>query len=320
MSLEERSWDTLVRGIGEGICTPFLGAAVNLGILSTGTDIAQRWAAKHGYPLTDSWDLTRVSQFMAVDSGDPMWPKDQAVRELDAEKKRWLVANDFSAFLEAREHPLAVLAALPFPIYITTNYDDLIVTALEGCTSRTADGQVLRKTPRREVCRWNKYVRRLDEARSVFDSPDPYEPSPQSPVVFHLHGHDGIRESLVLTESDYLDFLVNVTRDQQAVLPARIQRALAASTLLFVGYSLADWSFRVLLRGVIQSLEASNRRASVAVQLPPGNVAPEHRDAALEYLQKYLGSIGDITVHVYWGDVNDFVKELLTRWQALGSP
>ena len=70
----------------------------------------------------------------------------------------------------------------------------------------------------------------------------------------------------MLTEDDYLDFLVAIARDA-ALLPHQIQRALAGTSLLFVGYRLADWDFRVIHRGLVAATEASLRRLSVTVQL-----------------------------------------------------
>ena len=40
-----------------------------------------------------------------------------------------------------------------------------------------------------------------------------------NPVVFHLHGHLGLAESLVLTEDDYLDFLVSISRNDDLIPP-----------------------------------------------------------------------------------------------------
>ena len=45
----------------------------------------------------------------------------------------------------AEDEPHAVLAELPLPIYITTNYDDFMAAALRRAG----------KEPRREICRWN---------------------------------------------------------------------------------------------------------------------------------------------------------------------
>jgi hypothetical protein len=52
----------------------------------------------------------------------------------------------------------------------------------------------------------------------------------------------------VLTEDDYLDFLVKVSWDN-TVIPPRIAEALTDSSLLLLGYHLQDWDFRVMFRG-----------------------------------------------------------------------
>jgi hypothetical protein len=57
-------------------------------------------------------------------------------------------------------------------------------------------------------------------------------------------------------------------------------------------YRLADWDFRVLFRGLIDSMESSLRRISVAVQLSPEDLKQQ------EYLVDYFGNI---KVEVYWG-------------------
>jgi hypothetical protein len=181
---------------------------------------------------------------------------------------------------------------------MTTNYDDHMVRAL------AARG----KDPRRELCRWNTLLKKRS---SVFDSGSGFRPTPANPVVFHLHGHNEVPESLVLTEDDYLDFLVNISR-QQDLLPPRIQEALTGASLLFVGYRLADWDFRVLFRGLVTSMEGSLRRISVAVQLPPEAQERENQ-AAQSYLTDYFA---DIKVRVYWGTGREFAAELRERWRS----
>jgi len=89
-----------------------------------------------------------------------------------------------------------------------------------------------------------------------------YEPDPFNPVVFHLHGSDENEDSLVLTEDDYLDFLVNMSRNER-MLPPRIERALTEASLLFIGYRLRDVNFRVIYRGLVQKLDGSRRRLSI---------------------------------------------------------
>lgn len=283
-TLQNLDWDTLLPRIREGKCTPFIGAGACEGSLPLGAQIAQEWAQEHGYPLEDESDLARVAQYLAV-THDPMFPKETLIRrfqESDCQQP------DFG---EADE-PHSVLAKLPLPVYLTTNYDDFMVRALRSGG----------KDPHREICRWNRFI---EQEPSVFDLEEGFEPTVARPVVFHLHGREDLAESLVLTEDDYLDFLVSVWRRQ--VLPLRIERALSGASLLFVGYSLRDWTFRVLFRGIVGSMEGSLRRISIAVQLGPDNAN------ARRYLDSYYNHLD---VKVYWGTARQFAAELATRWRA----
>ena len=282
--MEDDHWEILLERIREQKCTPFLGAGAAAGTLPLGSAIAEGWSREHDYPLEDPHDLARVAQFLAVKL-DAMAPK---------EKIRRLLADAGTPdFAEAGE-PHAVLAALALPLYLTTNFDGFMTAALR------ARG----KEPRQELCRWNE---RLQTRPSVFDSPEGYRPSVDEPLVYHLHGHLDVVESLVLTEDDYFDFLVNIPR---IGIPPLIQEALSATSLLFVGYRLADWNFRVLFRGFVELTQPSDRRLSVTVQLPPTR-SPELRDRAMQYLSRYFDKK---EIVVFWGDAHEFMAELGRRW------
>ena len=136
---------------------------------------------------------------------------------------------------------------------MTTNYDDFMAAALRRSKVHGATLPV------------ELGARRSASEPSALDGA--LTPNPANPIVFHLHGHLDVPESLVLTEDDYLDFLVAVSRDAE-LLPHQIQRALAGTSLLFVGYRLTDWDFRVIHRGLVMAGEPSLRRLSVTVQLP----------------------------------------------------
>jgi hypothetical protein len=291
--LGERDWKLLLRRIKAGKCTPFLGAGACFGALPLGGEIAQKWSQEHDYPLEDCHDLVRVAQFLAVNY-DPVFPKEQFLDQFFKDAK----PPDFTE----PDEPHGVLADLPLPVYMTTNYDDFMVQALK---SRYKD-------PKRELCRWNKYIK---VQPSIFESEPGFRPTPANPVVFHLHGHNEVVESLVLTEDDYLDFLVNISRDQ-ALLPPRIQEALTGASLLFIGYSLADWDFRVLFRGLVMSTERSLRRISITVQLPPTTDA---QTSIQQRMQKYLDDyFSRIDMRVYWGTAREFAAELRQRCQKEG--
>lgn len=290
-TLEERDWELLLRRIKAGKCTPFLGAGACFGVLPLGCDIAQKWAQEHDYPLEDCHDLARVAQYLAV-TEDPMTPKEIITG--------WIKNVPPPNFTELDE-PHGILADLPLPVYITTNYDDFMVQALK---SRNKD-------PKQELCRWNKYVKKLP---SIFDSEPGFNPTIANPVVFHLHGHAKVPESLVLTEDDYLDFLVTISKDQK-LLPARMEQAFAGASLLFLGYRIADWDFRVLFRILVSYMDISTKRAHVSVQLVPGEdrLSKPKKEKAQEYLDRYFD---ELKIRVYWGTCREFAEELRKRWEA----
>jgi hypothetical protein len=285
--VDDEEWSSLLDRIRTLACTPFLGAGICRGTLPIGREIASEWARTFNYPLDDSDDLARVAQYIGV-TGDAMRPK-----ELMSTALGKLGPPDFSA----RAEPHAALAKLPFPLFLTTNYDDFMTRALlrEG------------KEARQEVCRWNQSLAlRQDPSRLADDGA--YAPTPNAPVVYHLHGRLALLQSMVLTEDDYLDFLVAITRDPQ-LLPHQIQRAVAETTLLFIGYSLADWNFRVIHRALVMNGEGSLRRMSVTVQIDPD---PTRAEVTRKYLNKYFGAMN---VRVYWGTAAEFVTELTLRWR-----
>jgi hypothetical protein len=162
------------------------------------------------------------------------------------------------------------------------------------------------KEPRREICRWNSSPAVRAEP-SYLNDPSSPPPSPANPIVYHLHGHLGLPESLVLTEDDYLDFLVAVSRDED-LLPPQIQRALAGTS---AGLRRLPAERLGLPRHPPRAGDggrAEPRRLSVTVQLPRANPAQT-------YLDKYFGAM---KVRVYWGDAREFVRDLRDRWRAAG--
>jgi len=290
-TLDEKGWEILLRRIENGNCTPFLGAGACYGAIQMGAEIAEEWAQKYGYPLENKKDLAAVSQYIAVQY-DPITPKE----ELQA-KFRTVVCPAF----RDPDEPHGLLAELPLPIYITTNYDDFMLKALES----------REKKPKYELCRWNKL---LKDKKSILETRRDYTPSPEEPLVFYLHGHISDVRSLVLTEDDYLDFLVNMAGDDR-LIPSRIQRAVAETSLLFLGYSIADWDFRVLFRSIAKLVERSNSPAHVSVQLEPvgKEAGQEAKKNARDYLDRYFQNQ---KIRVYWGKCRDFATELRQRWDA----
>ena len=70
------------------------------------------------------------------------------------------------------------------------------------------------------------------------------------PLVYHLHGEIDNPQSMVLTEDDYLSFIVNLSVNIDKLFPAGIRTAIASSSMIFIGYSLSDWNLRIIFRKI----------------------------------------------------------------------
>jgi hypothetical protein len=300
-TLTDEDWDDLMDLIAAGSCTPFIGAGASASILPLGRGLAKKWATSYNYPLKDFESLTRVAQFLSIQKFG-IFPKSQI-------KKLFVGAG--SPDFDDPDEPHAVLADLQLPIYITTNYDSFMLDAI---THKNPN-----RIPRREICPWYE----SPDERAQRSRDPKHRPKPEEPLVFHLHGYYEVPKSLVLTEDDYLNFLITLSSHTRSdsktgLLPPAILEALAESALLFVGYSLADWTFRVLFRGLTKSAFRGNRWPCIAIQLPPEDAMDGKQDRAQEYLARYFETVvtegADVKVH--FGDVRDFTSTLRQRWEA----
>jgi hypothetical protein len=237
MSLKETEWEDLLYAIQEKKCTPFIGAGACFPWLPLGKDVAKQWSEKYNYPLSDSTQLSRVAQFVAIDNDNYVYPKKIIGREISKIKPPNFALEKY------KDTPYSILADLNLPIYITTNYDHFMESSLKSKG----------KAPSSEFCRWNNYAIAAG-IESVFDD-QKYMPSISNPLVYHLHGTMNIPQSMVLTESDYIDFMININKDNNTyILPPKIRQTLADTTILFIGYSLEDINFRIIFRGMIDLL------------------------------------------------------------------
>ena len=143
---------------------------------------------------------------------------------------------------------------------------------------------------------------------SVFSKESGYIPDEKNPLVYHLHGLETYPNSLVLTENDYLDFLVQIAKDKNSLIPDPVKTALTMSSLLLLGYELQDWDFRVLYKGLITSRMRQRGGVNICIQLKPtqGQV-----DQAQDFLQEYFKQA---KFSIYWGNPQEFAQELWQAW------
>jgi hypothetical protein len=313
---EFEKWPALARSIRANQCTPILGPGLYESLLGSQREIAKRWSELYNYPMEphDRDSMPQVAQFLQVNQYENA-PLDEleeygvtAIRrqynDLLPEKLRSghasmddLIEAAGTARRQQRpDDPYRILAELPMPIYITTNINNLLASAL------TEAG----RKPEVVLCPWNERVETID---SVFDREEGYYPTIERPLVYHLFGRLKEPESVVLTEDDYFDFLIGVTRNQD-LIPEAVRRALTDTALLFLGFQLEDWQFRVLLRSIL-SQQGGMRRSrypSIAAQIEPDEERILEPNRARRYLEAYFTQ--DAQISLYWGSVDDFVLDL----------
>jgi hypothetical protein len=317
-------WPALLRSLSSGKCTPILGPGLLEPITGSTRDLAQRLAETYNFPLApfDRDDLPQVAQYLAVNQS-VAFMRDEVERELRALLSKRVptavaglppdvplskLLSTAGAQRRATDpvEPHQVLAALPVPIYLTANPDNLLVDALYAAQPQ--------RKPQVMICPW--YAEELHFTGAAIEPP-----APATPLVYHLLGHLDNSDSLVISEDDYFRYLIGVKRNVE-LIPDSVQRALADTALLFLGFRFEDWSFRALLQSVLR-LSGGDRRkkyAHVAVQIDPQEGATLNPEAARKYLKDYLGPAAAQTyqanISVYWGSVDDFIRELHMRWQA----
>lgn len=326
-SRSQTDWHTMIRRIKAGKCTPIISYQVSSSHFSAQDRIVETWAEEIHYPMSDIDNLPRVAEYATIIGPDFLSAKENYLdflKEQLLNRARAEQSPEQAAFLKTLEdelydltfsnvaarlghpryeneleNPLRILAELPLPIYLTTNYCTFMEDALKAAG----------KEPRTEVCHWQEDL--IDDVPSVFEEDPDYNPNEAEPLVYHIHGLDAYPASLVITEDDYLDFLVNISQDVEAI-PKRVAQALVDSSLMLLGYRLQDWDFRVIFRGLITPKRASRRLMSVSIQLTPEIQGVRDPEEALKFLEHYFKNVN---FDIYWGDTQSFVQELWEQWQ-----
>jgi hypothetical protein len=314
------SWESLRLQFSTENVLPVLGPGLADSIVGSRQDIARTWVERWQMPLVahNQEDLAQVAQFLRV-RGDPGMVRAQLLEHLNAEiSKRQKQAEPGEPFYELQydrqkpqdaigevgarlrasnpEDPYNVLAALPVSLYLTTAWTDLLQDAL-----RSAD------PPREPVTMTFGWHKQTDP--SALDGFEP--PTVQRPLVYHLFGRLEDRRSLVLTEDDYFAWYSAWLRRRGEDVPPMVKSAITSRALLFLGFQLDDWDFRVIFHGIksFDGFRLMLENQHVAVQLSPENqlIDPE---AAQEYLESYFGVDN---VNVFWGREQHFLKELRAK-------
>jgi hypothetical protein len=317
----EKIWDNLIALFRDGKVLPILGPRVLEAAHGASHETARSLALLNGFPLADhEWnDLPRVTQYMGVNGSRSKVIrayKDQLLKDL-LEQHPELVEGESPTEPKLKPKPprlddlvkrvgeklrrnrgdvYSMLARLPGSIYLTTNFDLLLEHALNATKDRT---------PQRVLTPWRYSTQIMSPDAAKINTPEF-----GTPLIYHIFGalDVGVDDGLVLTEDDYFDYLIR-TRPDVKLIPSEVENAMATKALLFLGFRLTDWHFRVLFR-VMMSLGGrmlDPRLYHVAVQLEPERQSVEDVAGAKEYLKTYFG---ESNIRIYWGSVEDFVTAL----------
>ena len=140
---------------------------------------------------------------------------------------------------------LRALAELNFPVVVTTNYDRHFEDAL-----LMAD-----KNPTTSVYQPKANAHPYDISG---------ESSAENPFVFKIHGDINSPESLVITDEDYVDFVLRMTAPAEYnPVPATVYFRLLKWPTLFIGYSLLDYNLRLLLKTLRHKKDTFPRSYSI---------------------------------------------------------
>ncbi len=320
---DDSDYETEIRYISRERCTPIIGPGLLDSLLGPSADIARAWASTFHYPMSpyDSDALPKVAQYLATDKGDavPFDEYEDAVQralkknfqaDLPPEtiKKKFVEPDALMKIIGAKRranNPLdayRVLSNLPFPLYITANPDCLLEDALVEAGRK----------PEAMVSPWNA---RLASRKTVFDLQPDYEPSPEHPLVFYLFGRWNDRGSLVLTEDEYIKYLIGFTSNK-AFVPEQVRLALSDTMLLFLGFQTEEWAFRVIFHSILAQAgsELLGQYAHIAAQIEPQDERTLEPLRARRYLEKYF--IKGANINLFWGRAEDYLTGLMQKWEA----
>ena len=304
-------WESICIKVREGRFSPILGPELGEELFGSTLEQASRLADKYRFPLAshERSNLPKVAQFISVDRG-----REHACEAVAIDLAQRL-GGDFPGELPSllqnavgRANPASpykLLSAkeLPASIYLNASYETMLLRVLK------AEG----RSPEPVFGAWR--------GAEVAHKPQPKNPAPtlESPWVYHIFGVFGKPDTMVLTEDDFFDYLIASSR-LNLLLPALISK-LMESSLVFLGFRLDDWRFRVLYRLIVtrQGAAALGGRCHVGVQVNPGEQSVADVNRAIRYMTKYFqgANAGNApSISIYWGSPSDFLEELQRQMAA----
>jgi hypothetical protein len=244
-----------------------------------GGELANHLAEKGEYAGKDRWNLQRVAQ------------------HFESKKTRYRLVEEIRNSVHEDREPspiLRMLVDMEFPIVITTNYDHLYEQALElKAAEETASAGQGEK--RYEVSIYNPNIK----ARYKTDD-CPISPNPKRPFILKIHGDVSKPESIVVTEEDYIQFVLRMS-DKHPYHPfgKNVLTHLIKWPTLFIGYSLTDYNLRLLFKTLRWGLDSANIPPNYAVDIKPDDLIRDVYESRERYVSFIVTDIWDFVPRLH---------------------
>lgn len=315
--MAEPPYGIICNHLKKGEIIPFLGAGASLcdrpaatkwdekntRFLPTGADLANLLATEAEFPSKEAWDrkdLAKVASYY-----------------LEQSDRKSLLERLHEIFNRPCQ-PCKIhhfLAAIPVPLLIvTTNYDDLIEQAFH------ARGKpyhlVVHPTENKELAASVLWWKPGAVEPEAYPPTKLSIPADETTILYKMHGtinrRDSKWDSFVITEEDYVDFLSRMTG--QTAIPAKFMLHFRMRPFLFLGYGLADWNLRVVLKNLRMAVgrsEGEPMGVTAGIASPEGgrtSWAIQNKPSALEHMLWQARN-----VNIYDMQIDDFVTKLCER-------
>jgi hypothetical protein len=287
----------IAESIRNGRCILFLGSAIHREApngseydyrLETrplvGNDLSNLLAGECDYPDTDRNNLQRVSWYY-----EWYWSRSRLVSTVkDAVHKN----REPSPILRG-------LARLGFPLVVTTNYDQLYEQALvQVATEKTTDNgnrESGSSGPRKtfEKCVYSPHSTAVTKDCIA-------QPSRDCPYLLKIHGDVDQSESIVITDEDYIQFVLRMSdRAQYKPVGRSMLTHLATWPTLFIGYRLKDYNLRLLFKSLRWKLDVANIPDAYAVDHQPDVLIRDVWQNRLRYVRFIEKNLWDFVPDLY---------------------
>lgn len=226
MSLSPRQWNHLLEALDNGSCVVLLGPSIST-TDDTGVPLNDQFAQqicqelaseKIAYDKTHKSNLTYIMQrYTTIPNVAPSDPSFEA-------------KNFYKTYKGKYNEVQKAIAELPVNLIINTSPDEAMVSALKQAGKFET------------IHAWYDYRKELKQ--------ELHTPTKDAPLVYNLFGYYENAMSLVLTETDQVEYMKNVIKDQPPLPPKLLGMLDSRKTYLFLGFDWEQWNLRLLLEGM----------------------------------------------------------------------